>query len=73
MKLLTEWKEWFVSGRDEQKFHCDLILAPDEAITIVAYGTDGGTENIQVIGSTRRFAKVHLAASWEFRGTEFVE
>lgn len=68
MKLLTDWSEWFDRGRHEYKFHCDLLLEPGEKITIE---TSGGHK--QVIASERSFVKVHLAASWEYRPTEFAD
>ena len=67
MKLLTNWSEWFDKGRQEYKFHCDLLLGPGEKITIET--SDG---HKQVIASSGGFTKVHLAASWEHRPTEFV-
>ena len=67
MKLLTKWLHWFVKGRNEHKFHVDLLLRPCENV----YITCG--DHTMVIGSPDQWAKVHLAASWEFRPTEFVE
>ena len=32
MQLLTKWMSWFVYGRSEHKFHCDLLLAPGEFV-----------------------------------------
>lgn len=68
MKLLTEWLAWWEEGRKEHKFHCDLLLAPGEWVAI-----DDSSGHIQTIGSAEKFTKVHLAASWEHRSTEFIE
>ena len=74
MKLLTRWQEWRDSRREEHKFHCDLILAPGEFVEIHTRRSATSTRAYrQVIGSRHRFTKVHLAASWEHRNTEFVE
>ena len=74
MKLLTKWMSWFVYGRNEHKFHCDLLLAPGEFVEIYTKRTTTSTSAYsQVIGSKTMFTKVHLAASWEHRSTEFVE
>ena len=74
MKLLTRWLSWRVEGRDEQKFHCDLILAPGEFVEIYTKQTTTSTfAHSQTIGSAYEFTKVHLAASWEHRPTEFAE
>ena len=69
MKLLTKWMQWQVAGREEQKFHCDLLLAPGEYVEIHQITTG----HSQLIGSRAMFTKAHLAASWEHRSTEFVE
>ena len=68
MRLLTKWQHWWVSGRMEHRFHCDLLLGPKDRIEIVS--SDG---HRQVIESRDGFVKVHLSASWEHRPTEFVE
>lgn len=68
MELLTRWHEWFEEGRREHKFHCDLLLGPNERIVIET--SDG---HKQVIASGGSFMKVHLAASWEYRPTEFAD
>ena len=68
MKLLTKWQTWRVEGREENKFHNDMLLAPEEFIMI-----QGPNGLQQVIGSPILYTKVHLAASWEHRDTEFVE
>ena len=71
MKLLTRWQTWFVPGRDEQKFHCDLILEPGDEMVIAVVSEKDKKEHRVYLG--KQFAKVHLAASWEFRDTEFAE
>lgn len=74
IKLLTKWQNWWVRGREEQKFHCDLLLAPGEFVVIYTQQTTTSTSAYsQTIGSKNEFTKVHLAASWEHRETEFVE
>lgn len=74
MKLLTKWLTWRATSREEQKFHCDLLLAPGEFVEIYTQRTTTNTSAYsQVIGSRTMFTKVHLAASWECRDTEFVE
>lgn len=69
MKLLTPWQTWWSEGRNEYRFHCDILLDPGEVITITS------NNHVLNIGHPNAldFAKVHLAASWEFRETEFVE
>lgn len=74
MKLLTKWQNWWARGRNEQKFHCDLLLGPGEYVEIYTKrATDSVYSHSQVIGDMDMFTKVHLSASWEFRSTEFVE
>jgi len=68
VRLLTRWQQWWVAGREEFKFHCDLLLAPGEWVQI--YDSAG---RCQGIGNETMFTKVHLTASWEHRPTEFVE
>ena len=68
MKLLTRWQTWFVKGREEFKFHNDMILEPGETILLLAPG-----RKELLIHSPDKFAKVHISFSWEYRDTEFVD
>lgn len=70
MKLLTKWQTWYVAGREEEKFHCDLILEPGDEIIIHATNYEGQCRELHIY-PIDKFAKVHLSASWELRDTEF--
>lgn len=69
MKLLTRWQAWWVGGREEYKFHNDCILEPGDSIVILA----PNGHRLEIQAPPGQHAKVHLAASWEYRDTEFVE
>ena len=81
MRLLTPWQEWWDRGREENKFHCDLILEEGEFIVIIASGARDpltgcltGRMEVQAIGPPPgQYTKVHLAVSWEHRDSLFVE
>lgn len=67
MKLLTRWQTWWVRGRSEHRFHNDMILEPGEFVFI-----EGPEGHAIRIGRMSCYTKVHLAASWEYRSSEFV-
>lgn len=70
--LLTRWQKWFVPGREEHKFHCDLLLSPGAWVTVEA-GTYAGEEHFLIVQNPEQWTKVHIALSWECRDTPFVE
>lgn len=63
MKLLTPWQRW-ADSRDEENFHCDLILEPGEKVTITA-----GSRELVI--EPKVYGKVHLQAMWLTRDTVF--
>ena len=78
MKLLTPWQTFWKPNRKEMAFHCDLILEPGDFIVIVSsdilqapFSREGKITTIAP--PPGRYAKVHLAASWEHRDTLFAE
>lgn len=70
--LLTRWQKWFVPGREEHKFRCDLLLSPGAWVTVEA-GTYAGEEHFLIVQDPEKWTKVHIALSWEHRDTPFVE
>ena len=68
MWFLTKWQEFRDRGREEHKFHCDLILLSGEQIVIQARRADGTVARETCIEGGP-VTKVHIAASWEHRDT----
>lgn len=68
--LLTKWQTWYAKGRDENKFHCDLLLAPGAFVVVIAEG-ESGPPLIQQIQHIGKWAKVHIDLSWELRDEPF--
>jgi hypothetical protein len=65
MKMLTPWQRWRDS-RDEENFHCDLILEPDEEVIITVPGRE-----LRI--KPKVYGKVHLQAMWIERNTVFAD
>lgn len=68
--LLTKWQSWYAEGRDENRFHCDLLLAPGAFITVEA-GTYLDEAYWLIVQDQDKWAKVHIDLSWEFRDEPF--
>jgi len=68
--LLTKWQEWRVPGRNENKFHCDLLLSPGAWVTVEA-GTSLGEEHFLIVQDPKKWTKVHISLSWEHRDEPF--
>jgi hypothetical protein len=74
--LLTKWQTWRDEGREEYKFHCDLLLAPGAFVTLEA-GTCLGEQHWLIIQDANKirdaskWTKVHIALSWEHRDKPF--
>jgi len=69
MKLLTGWDLWWQPGREEYKFHNDLILEPGEKIVLTA--PDGHI--VEIVAPPGTYVKVHMDMCWEERDTLFAE
>ena len=68
MKIWKLPKTWYVSGREEHKFHIDVLLEDSDELLVV-----GKTNSKLVVihsiknykGMGNKFTKVHIELAWE--------
>ncbi len=64
MKVFKGPSRWYQKGYEEERYHCDFILEPNEELTIKVVKGEEVIELLRVKCGEGKVVKVHMDISW---------